>query len=399
MISVAEALQNILKPLSPVGAETISFEDGVGRVLAADILSRRNQPPNDVSAMDGYAVKYQDLKDLPVTLPIVGESPAGGSYDKELQSGETVRIFTGATLPEGADSVNMQENANRNGDVVEFFDKSPEGAHIRRKGMDFEIGQKVLFTGHRLTDRDIGLIASVDVPWIHVSKKPRIAFLATGDELVRPGETVGPNQIISSNSYAIAAAIRQWGGEPIDLGVAKDTPDDLVSKAAAGADADMFLTLGGASVGDHDLIQSVLGQHGLEVSFWKIAMKPGKPLIHGTFKGIPMMGLPGNPTSALVCAFLYLRPAVAKMLGCHGKELEHRTCKLALSTPLKKNGPRANYARGVIHIDSGGTETVKPLTAQDSSMLTTYARADGLIVQPPDDPGADAGQLVDFMRF
>ncbi|MCY4499536.1 MAG: molybdopterin molybdotransferase MoeA, partial [Rhodospirillaceae bacterium] len=315
MISVVEARQKILKPLLPTGVETVGLAGALGRVLAEEVRARVTQPPVAVSAMDGYAVRAADVAQTPATLRQIGEAPAGGAYDGVVGPGETVRIFTGGPVPCGADAIVIQEDAVANGEKIIVKEGTPKGKYIRPAGLDFSEGEVGLRSGQVLDARDVALAASMNCPWLRVHRKPRIAVLATGDELVMPGEPLGPNQIVSSNNVGLCAFVEASGAEAVDLGIALDTEDSLRTLAAGAKGADMLVTIGGASVGDHDLVRHVLGDVGLEVDFWRIAMRPGKPLMAGVFHDKPVIGLPGNPVSALVCSYVILIPAVRAMLG------------------------------------------------------------------------------------
>ncbi|HJN60846.1 MAG TPA: gephyrin-like molybdotransferase Glp, partial [Alphaproteobacteria bacterium] len=315
MIPVAEAISRITNAFEPLASETVALSDAYGRVLAQDVVARTTQPPFDVSAMDGYAVRAEDVRDAPVTLRQIGAVPAGQQFEGNVGAGETVRIFTGSRLPGGADAIVIQENTNAEGNNITILESASKAQYIRPAGLDFSAGDVGLEAGQLLTPRAIGYAASMNHPWLAVRRKPRVAILATGDEIVMPGEPIGPNQIVSSNSHALAAAVESYGGDPFSLGIAPDERQGLKAMAAGARGADILVTTGGASVGDHDLVQSVLGEIGLELDFWKIAMRPGKPLIFGSIGETRLLGLPGNPVSALVCALIFLRPAIGRMLG------------------------------------------------------------------------------------
>src|SRR6185437_15182546 len=293
MISVDEARERLLAALQPLGTEQIPVSDGFGRILAEDLAARRTQPPSALSAMDGYAVRAADVANIPARLTVTGAVPAGKSFDKTLGAGEAVRIFTGAPLPAGADAIVIQEDTDRDGDVVVVKESSPVGRHVREAGLDFREGDVRLKAGRRLTARDVGLAAAMNHPWLRVYRRPRVAILPTGDEIVLPGDPIGPNQIVSSNSFALGALVQACGGVPIALPIAPDDPRALQQVAATATGIDLLVTTGGASVGEHDLIRDALGETGLVLDFWQIAMRPGKPLMVGTFRGTPMIGLPG----------------------------------------------------------------------------------------------------------
>ena len=329
MLSVEEAQTRILNAMQPLPAEQIALADALGRVLADDVRSRRTQPPLAVSAMDGYAARAEDVATLPARLRVIGYAPAGAAYDGVVGPGEAVRIFTGAPVPEGADTIVIQENTRADGEEIDVVDGSaPKGRYVRPAGLDFGKGDALLGAGRSLTARDVGLAAAMNVPWLKVHRKPRVAILPTGDEVVMPGDPVGPNQIVSSNGLALASFVAALGGVPIDLGIAPDSEDTLKVMAAGARGADILVTTGGASVGDHDLIKDVLGDIGLELDFWKIAMRPGKPLIFGTLNEVPILGLPGNPVSSMVCAIVFLGPALRRMQGQQNAVIQPITAAL-----------------------------------------------------------------------
>src|ERR1700731_2849788 len=300
MISVEEALARLLAPLEALPAEQVSVADAVGRVLAEDVAARRTQPPFAVSAMDGYAVRADDLGHIPVSLRIVAEIPAGAGFGGTLGPGDAARIFTGAPLPDGADTIIIQEDTERRGDRVELREGAPRGRYVRRAGLDFAEGEVLLVAGRRLTPRDIGLAAAMNRPWLFVHRRPRVGILSTGDEIVMPGDPIGPHQIVSSNALSLAAFVTACGGIPVSAGHPPDDPAALRQVAAATRGVDLLVTTGGASVGEHDLVRDVLGADGLELDFWQIAMRPGQPLMVGRYRGTPMVGLPGNPVSTPV---------------------------------------------------------------------------------------------------
>jgi molybdopterin molybdotransferase len=397
MIPVAEARTRILSSLTPLPAETIALSSALDRVLAHDVSARLTHPPADLSAMDGWAIRAADSIGAPVTLRRIGESPAGRPFPGQVAAGEAVRIFTGGVVPAGADTVVMQENADDLGEQVRIREPAPLGRSIRRAGQDFQRDQVILTAGTRLTVPRIGLLAAANIPWLSVHRRPRIAILATGDEIVRPGEPVPDGGIVSSNSLALAALVRQAGGEPIDLGIAGDSPDSLRQALAAAAGADLLLTVGGASVGEHDLVRSTLADSGMQLDFWKIAMRPGKPLLFGRLGEMPVLGLPGNPVSALVCALLFLRPALARLQGLTDLGEPQETAFLA--QPLPANDRRQDYLRATLCCDDDGRLLATAFAHQDSSMLSVLAASDCLIVRPPSAPAAAAGDPVRILRL
>jgi len=395
MLSVEEAQSRIVKAARPTPGEQVGLTDALGRVLAEDIAARRTQPPMAMSAMDGYAVRAADVAKVPVTLKIVGYAPAGDSHDEALGAGEAVRIFTGGPVPEGADAIVIQEDTDSDGKTVTVKESAPTGHYVRPAGLDFKAGDVLLKEGRLLTARDVGLAAAMNHPWLMVRRKPRVTILATGNEVVMPGDPLGPNQIVSSNGLGLAAAVRAFGGEPILLGIAPDDRDALGRMAAGAAGSDLLLTTGGVSVGEHDLVQSVLGQQGLEVDFWQIAMRPGKPLMFGRIGETMMIGLPGNPVSTLVCAMIFVQPALRAMLGL-GDE-GPATVKARLAAPLGNNDRRQDYLRATAERDADGGLRVKSFEKQDSSMMAPLASADCLIIRPPFAEPAATGDIVDVL--
>ena len=395
MLSVEEALARVREAFKPLPAESVSVAEALGRVLAGDAVSRVTQPPHDVSAMDGYAVRAEDVATVPVTLDVVARVPAGGAYDGEIREGQAARIFTGAPLPRGSDSIVIQEDTEVSGDQVTIKEAAAQGNFVRPAGLDFRTGDVGLHTGHRLTARDIGFAAAMNLPWLDVRRKPRVAILATGDEVVMPGEPMNANQIVSSNGLSLSAFVTACGGQPINLGIAPDKRDVLATMAEGAKGADLLVTSGGASVGDHDLVRAGLGDSGLEVDFWKISMRPGKPLIFGQIGGTPMLGLPGNPVSSLVCAVLFVRTALDRLLG-----IEEDTLALEfahLGSDLPPNDRRQDYLRARLSLDEEGRRIATPFGRQDSSMLATLARADCLIVRKPHDEALSKGSPVSIL--
>lgn len=397
MISVDEALAKVLAGITRLSAEEVGVDQSIGRVLARDVISRITQPRADVSAMDGYAVRAADVADVPTTLVQVGESTAGEAFAGEVGAGQTVRIFTGAPVPSGADAIIIQEVTERDGTSVTIKEAARVGRHIRRAGLDFKEGDLLIPRGRLLSARDVSLAAAMNIPWLRVTRRPRIAILSTGNELVLPGEPMSAHQIVSSNSLGLAAFVTALGGVPINLGIARDEPDELRAFLKGAAGADMLLTIGGASVGDYDLVKSVLGEEGLDITFSKVAMRPGKPLIFGKIDDKPMLGLPGNPVSAGVTALLFLLPAMEVMLGREGQDRVPESVNLGRDLPA--NGQRQDYMRARLATDPEGRLTATPFDEQDSSMLALYAQADCLIVRPIGAPPAKAGDRVSIIRF
>lgn len=393
MISVEEATARVVAAFMPVESQTVAIEDAAGRVLAKDAHARMTQPPAPVSSMDGYAVRAADATMAPVTLSVVGTSPAGHPFGRALLAGQAVRIFTGGVVPEGADAVVIQEDATAAGDTVTLNAAASPGRHIRAAGMDFKTGDILAPAGRRLTARDVSLLAAGDLAHLNVRREPRIVFAATGDELLPPGHPHRPGGIVASSGYALAALIEKWGGQPVDLGILPDSIEALARIADHAADAELVVTLGGASVGDHDLIQRALGRRGFVPDFWKIAMRPGKPLIFGKLGATPLLGLPGNPVSTFVCATLFLRPAIAAMLGMR---TQTPLVSARLARAIGANDMRQDYLRARLAIRDG-EYWVEAFAVQDSSMLSTLAAADALILRAPHASESGMGERVDVL--
>lgn len=395
MQSVPEARARILSAFAPLPAETIGLDRALGRVLAEPVIARLNQPPADVTAMDGYAVRAADIATLPARLKVVGEIAAGTAPSNAIAAGEAMRIFTGAFLPQGADSIVIQENCDRAGDHVTVREGSnSRGQHVRVVGNDFRAGETGIAAGRKLTARDVALAAAMNWPFLSVTRRPRIAILSSGDELRHPGETLGPAQIVASNGFGIAAMVEAAGGDPLYLGIARDTLADLDRAIAAAAGADLLVTTGGASVGDHDLIQRALKARGADLDFWKIAMRPGKPVMFGRLGVMPVLGLPGNPVSSLITSFLFLKPALARLLGQSERDEKFMA---QLGTPMKANDLRQDYLRASLTRNDRGNLVATPFPRQDSAMLSLIARADALIVRPPYAPEAQVGEMTEIL--
>ena len=398
MISVEDARQRILRSLKTLPHEDVAISEALGRVLAQDIQARRTQPPTDISAMDGYAARSSDLSNIPKTLKMIGESPAGGSFSGTVEQNETVRIFTGGPLPKGADTVVIQENTVPNGKLISVKESARAGQYIRKAGLDFNEGEIGLRAGRILSARDIALAAAMNFPWLPVYRKPRIAILATGDEIVRPGDPIGPNQIVSSNAIALQAFIEVCGGFAVDLGISPDKTDALLQMANGARGTDLLITTGGVSVGDHDLVHEALHGAGLKVNFSKVAMRPGKPVMFGDLNGIPVLCLPGNPVSALVCALVFLYPALKCLLGIPSDE-GTLTEQVRLATPLGQNDHRQDYLRATLERTSDGVLWADPYERQDSSMISLLSKAECLIFRPPKAPAAQVGDVVEVINF
>jgi|FEC22Drversion2_1045045.scaffolds.fasta_scaffold00008_202 molybdopterin molybdotransferase len=401
LIAVAEAVARIVAGVVPLPCEAVPLGEALDRALGRDLAARRTQPPWNASAMDGYAVRAADIETVPVTLKVIGAAPAGHPFSGRVKAGDAVRIFTGAPVPQGADTVVIQEDTERQGDQVLIRQSVAAGRNVRQRGIDFHDGEVLIQAGRRLRPRDIALAAAMNHADLPVCRRPRIAVLATGDELAPPGTDPGPDRIISSNSYGVAAMIRQFGGEPVDLGIARDTHEALADgiRRAQGMRADVLVTLGGASVGDHDLVQESLKAEGLALDFWKIAMRPGKPLMFGRLGDMRVLGLPGNPVSAMVCARLFLIPLVEALLGL--ADPAPGDSPAILGADLPENDHRQDYLRATVVRDAAGRLVATPFARQDSSMLSTLCQSDAFIVRAPHAPPARAGDpctvmLLDF---
>ena len=397
MLSVAEALARVTGGFELIASEHISLSEALGRVLAEDVAARLTQPPMAVSSMDGYAVRTADLHTVPKTLTQIGKSQAGGGFEGTVGVDECTRIFTGAPLPDGADAVVIQEETDVDGTQISIKESVNTGAYIRPAGLDFQTGDVLLQAGKVLTARDVGLAASMNVPWLRVRRRPRVAFIATGDEIVMPGDPLGADQIISSNSLALGAFVRVLGGTPVNLGIAQDTEVSLRKTLAGAKGADVLVTIGGASVGDYDLVRRVLGAEGLDLNFYKVAMRPGKPLIFGTWDGIPLLGLPGNPVSAGVTSAIFLRAAMEVMLGTGDGALRTETVRLGRDLP--QNGIRQDFMRATLRHDADGQLCATPFERQDSAMMARFAAADCMVIRAPEAPAAKAGDLVLITRL
>jgi molybdopterin molybdotransferase len=394
MIPVAEARARILAALTPVASETVPLDAAFGRVLSAPAGARLTQPPHDVSAMDGYAVRAADCSAVPCLLARGETVQAGALPTKPLQPGEAARIFTGAPVPVQADAIVIQEDTEISPDGrIEIREAPKPGQHIRRRGLDFAAGEAVLTEATLLTARHLALLAAAGVGEVTVRRKPVVAIVATGDELVLPGETPAPAQIVAASAVGLAAQIEAHGGAPRFIGIARDTAASLRETLAKTRGADLIVTLGGASVGEYDLIRDVLGRDGLALDFWKIAMRPGKPLMFGALGGTPFLGLPGNPVSSLVCSLLFLVPALKALQGL--SETNPRVIEARTGVALKANGPREDYMRARLTFPpEGGAATIAPFPTQDSSMLSVLAAADALLIRPIGAPAVPAGTLV-----
>ncbi len=400
MLSVAEARAKILAAARPRGRESVPLAEALGRTLVAPLAAKRTHPPVAVSAMDGFALRAADVAALPARLKLIGMSAAGHGFAGAVGPGETVRIFTGAPVPRGADAILIQEEARLEGEFIAPSTSVAAGSHIRAAGVDFREGEALLAAGTRLGAIEIALAAAMSYADLPVARPPRVAILATGDELVPPGGAIGSDQIVASNAPAIAAYARLAGGTPIDLGIASDdfAALEVAIKAACQAEADVLVTLGGASVGDHDLVKSALAQEGMELGFWRIAMRPGKPLIHGRLGDMLILGLPGNPAASIVCALLFLVPLVRALCGDPAAG-EDRGEPARLGAALPANGPREDYMRARLMRTHDGLPIATPFAEQDSSLLSVFAKAQCLLIRPPHAPAARESDLCRVIRL
>ena len=393
-LSVADALARVLEHASPLPAEEVPLAEAAGLVLAYPLKARRTQPPADVSAMDGYAVRAADVATPPVRLKVVGEVAAGRPFARAIGPGEAARIFTGGVVPQGADAIVIQEHTRRDGDQVEVAKASAKGRHIRVAGLDFKEGDALLAAGHRLTARDLALAAGMNHPFVPVHRRPKIVLFATGDELVPVGTQPEPGQIVSSNNFALAALARSEGALVEDFGIVGDRLDDTVAavQRARERGADILVTSGGASVGDYDLVQKAFTAEGMALAFWRLALRPGRPLMYGRLGTMHVLGVPGNPVSAFVCGFLFLVPLIRRLIG--RTDLARPTETVALGCDLPANDERADYLRATL---KDGVAT--PFPVQDSSLMAPLAKAVCLIVREPFAPAAKAGSPCSIIRF
>jgi molybdopterin molybdotransferase len=396
---VPDALAAILSGAQALPEESITLDSAHHRILARDLPALRTQPPQAMSAMDGYAVRSADATRAGVRLKVAGEVAAGRPFDHVMGPGEAVRIFTGGVVPDGADAVIIQEDTVAEGDGIAITEAAIAGRHIRRAGVDFHEGDVLLTAGLRLIDRHLSLAAAMNYPRLPVHRRPKVALLATGDELVMPGKPLGPGQIVYSNGYALQALARAEGAETIDLGVAADTLEATTSgiRRARDAGADVLVTTGGASVGDHDPVKRALEAEGVDMAFWRIAMRPGKPMMHGRLGATRAIGLPGNPVSSYVCAFLFLVPLIRKLSG---RLTVHHTIESALlGRDIAANDQREDYLRARLATRADGAVIATPVDHQDSSLLGNLAAAQALLIRPPHAPAAKAGSPCTVLRL
>src|SRR5262249_29308758 len=398
-MSATEALRRVLEHAEPLAAEMASLVEAHGRVLAADMKALRTQPPAAMSAMDGYAVRAADVVQVPIALKMVGEVAAGHPFEGSVGPGEAARIFTGGVLPPGADTIVIQENTRREGEDVVVLSSVPKGRHVRPAGLDFTEGSILLGKGHRLTDRDLSLAAATHHPSLPVHRRPRLAVLATGAELVMPGSNPGLAEIVYSNGFATLALARQEGCVATDLGIAPDRLDETAAAIRRARDlgCDILVTSGGASVGDHDLVQTALAAEGLDLSFWKVAVRPGKPMMHGRLGAMHVLGLPGNPVSSYVCSVLFLVPLIRRLAG--RSDCAPALGNARLGCDLPENDEREDCLRATLARGADGVPVATPFPTQDSSMLWPLAKADCLLIRERHAPAARAGSPCRIHKF
>jgi molybdopterin molybdotransferase len=399
LMPVADALAAVLSGAEALPEEMVALDAAYHRILARDLAALRTQPPQAMSAMDGYAVRSADAAQVGARLKVTGEVAAGRPLEHTVRAGEAVRIFTGGVIPDGADAVIIQEDTVVGGDGIAITEAAVAGRHIRRAGVDFHQGDVLLTAGSRLTDRHLSLAASMNHPHLPVHRRPKVAMLATGDELVMPGETPGPGRIVYSNGYALRALACAEGADILDLGIAADTLEATTSgiRRARDAGADILVTTGGASVGDHDLVKLGLEAEGVAMAFWRIAMRPGKPMMHGRLGAMRVIGVPGNPVSSYVCAFLFLVPLIRKLSG---RSAVHHTLESArLGRKVAANDQREDYLRARLERHRDGALIATPVDHQDSSLLANLAAARALVIRPPFAPATEAGTPCDILRL
>ena len=396
LLPVSEARARILANVKPLPAEPVKLADALGRVLAVTVKASRDQPPFASSAMDGYAVRAADVITVPMTLRVIGTSAAGHAFTGKIGPGDAARIFTGAPLPGGADSVVIQENTESKApSSATVLETVRPGQNVRGPGLDFGKGDVLLPAGICLNARDIGLAAAANRSILQARREPLIALFATGDELVEPGNKPGEDQIVSSNSSALMMMAQHFGADVINLGIVRDSLAATMRAIAKAREADILVTSGGASVGDHDFVQEALKRSGVKIDFWKIAMRPGKPFMYGRRGRQHVMGLPGNPVSALVCARLFLKPLLDTFLGLP----DDPPMEARLATPMKANDGREDYVRATLAVAPDGARTVTPFAKQDSSMQRTFRAAHCLIIREPYAPGAPAGVMTPILML
>jgi molybdopterin molybdotransferase len=396
LLPVEEALTRVLDGVEPTGSEASAIERAHGRVLAEPLRALLTQPPFPASAMDGYAVRAADIAALPAALAVIGTAAAGHPFAGRVGPGEAVRIFTGAPVPDGADAIVIQENAARDGTKVIVRDGTVLAEYLRPRGMDFRAGDALLAAGRRLGPAELALAAAMGHGTVAVRRRPRVAVLSTGDELVAPGTLPGPGQVVACNQLSVAALAQAAGAEVVQLGIARDTREDLAAHLAGAADADILVTIGGVSVGEHDLVGPVLKERGLALAFWKINLRPGKPLMYGRMGAARVLGLPGNPAASLVGARLFLVPLIWRLLG-RPAEQAVRPLPARAAVALEANGARQHYMSAVTRQTGGGLVEVEPLPGQHSSLIAPLAQADCLLIRPPHGSAVPAGGTVPIL--
>lgn len=388
MISVSEALGALFNLVTPTEAENVPLTRALGRTLIRPAQATHSQPPFPASAMDGYAVVSARIGDR---FDVIGESAAGHGFEGTVATGQAVRIFTGAPVPPGATQIVIQEDVRRTGDQIEVTEDQSGPTHIRPAGNDFAIGAE-LSAPRVLTPNDIALLAAMNVAQVPVGRRPTVALIATGDELVAPGTPLGPDQIVASNTYGLCALFQQLGALPQLLPIARDTPASLRATLELAQAADLIVTVGGASVGDHDIVAGVAAEMGLQQAFHKVAMRPGKPLMSGRLGRSMLIGLPGNPVSAMVCGHVFVAPVIRAMQGQPAQPAPRQ--QAALACDLGANGPREHYMRA--HLGAQGLQVFE---RQDSSLLSVLGRANALVVRPPQDAARRSGDRVDYIAL
>jgi molybdopterin molybdotransferase len=398
LMQVADALARVLADASALPLEDVALARAHGRILAQDLAALRTQPPDAVSAMDGYAVRAEDVAQTAAKLKVIGEVAAGHPFAGSVGKGEAARIFTGGVMPKGSDTVVIQENTARDGDYVTILKVAARGRNVRPQGIDFKQGARLLTKGRRLSDRDLMLAAAMNYPTLKVHRQPKVAVLGTGDELVMPGATPKPGEIVYSNGFALSALARSEGANVNELGIARDNIEDIVAavRRARTEGADILLTSGGASVGDHDLVQQALASEGLDLSFWRVALRPGRPMMHGRLDNMHVLGVPGNPVSSYVCAFLFLVPLIRQLSG--RTDIEHVPERALLAVDLPENDERADYLRATLLQEPTGP-VATPVLVQDSSLMAPLAKADCLVIRPPYALAAKAGSACVILKL